>query len=129
MTRIHAVILSILSALVLSACGQGNAPAQGSALPRGGTLARGDVSPQSNAGTPPAPQATSDQNVLTKVKSTLDALPGVKSEQISVSVSQGVVTLVGPVDSPEQHQQIVRRVAQVDGVQSVVDDLQPIKGS
>ena len=64
-----------------------------------------------------------------QVKSALDAMPGVKSEQISVSVSQGVVTLVGPVDDSEQHKQIVRRVAQLDGVRQVVDDLQLIKGS
>jgi osmotically-inducible protein OsmY len=63
------------------------------------------------------------------VKSTLEAMQGVDSGQISVSVSQGIVTLVGPVDSPEQHQQIVRRVAQLDGVRQVVDDLQPTRGS
>ena len=122
MTRISTAILPILSALVLAACGQGNSPAQGS------------VSPQSNnAAAPSAPRASSDasgdQKVLTQVKSTLEAMQGVDSGQISVSVSQGIVTLVGPVDSPEQHQQIVRRVAQLDGVRQVVDDLQPTRGS
>lgn len=129
MTRIPAATLSILSALVLAACGQGNAPAQGSAAPQGGALAQGSVSPQGNAGAPPAAQQAGDQAVLARVKSTLDAMPGVKSEQISVEVSQGVVTLVGPVDDRAQHQQILQRVAQLDGVQSVVDDLQPAKGS
>lgn len=129
MTRIPAATLSILSALVLAACGQGNTPAQGSASPQGGTLAQGNVSPQGNAGAPPAAQQSGDQAVLARVKSTLDTMPGVKSEQISVEVSQGVVTLVGPVDNPEQHQQILQRVARLDGVQSVVDDLQLIKGS
>ena len=128
MKRIPAAILPILSALALAACGQGNTPAQGNAP------AQGSVSPQgNNAAAPSAPQASSDdssdQKVLTQVRSTLETLPGVDSGQISVSVSQGIVTLVGPVDSPEQEQKILQRVAQLEGVRSVVDDLQLAKGS
>ena len=122
MTRIPVAILSILFALFLAACGQANAPAQGGVSPQG-----------NNAAEAPAPQTSSDeagdQKVLAQVKSTLEALPGVDSAQISISVSQGIVTLVGPVNSAEQHQQILQRVAQLDGVRSVVDDMQPTKGS
>jgi len=124
MTRTHAITLSALLALGVSACGKtGNAPVQSEAdAPKPFAAAP-------SAQQPPAPQASSDENVQANVRSALAAVPGVNAEQISVTVSQGVVTLVGPVDGAEQKKQIVQLVSSIDGVRSVVDDLQPIKGS
>lgn len=125
MNRIPAASLSVLFALGVAACGQDSAP-------------RNEVSAQGNtsapaapaaAAAPAAPQASDDQAVASKVRTALESIPGVKSEQISVTVSDGAVTLVGPVESAQEHKQILARVSQLDGVKSVVDDLQPVKGS
>jgi hyperosmotically inducible protein len=67
--------------------------------------------------------AQSDLGLTTKVKSRLETERSINASQISVTTKKQVVTLSGPVDSPESKQRAVAMARKVDGVKDVVDDM------
>ena len=68
--------------------------------------------------------AVGDATITTKVKSAVLAEPGLKTLQIGVDTKDGVVTLSGTVDTPTLKDRAMQIAQQVDGVRSVVDNLQ-----
>jgi hyperosmotically inducible periplasmic protein len=82
------------------------------------------TSQQSPSSTPSSsnetvPGKVDDSWITTKVKSKLAAAKGVKSSDISVSTTDGVVTLTGTVASAKQRTRVEHLAKQVKGVKSV----------
>jgi hyperosmotically inducible periplasmic protein len=82
------------------------------------------TSQQSPSSTPSSsnetvPGKVDDSWITTKVKSQLAAAKGVKSSDISVSTTDGVVTLTGTVASAKQRTHVEHLAKQVKGVKSV----------
>ncbi len=67
---------------------------------------------------------TVDDTVIgSKIKAKLIAEPGVRSLNIDVDVTKGVVTLTGVTDKPEIKQKIMQIARDTDGVVRVVDNI------
>lgn len=64
-----------------------------------------------------------DSAVTTKVKSELLAAKDIKSTDISVETTHGVVLLTGEIDSKEQSERVTTIVRGIEGVKSVKNDL------
>lgn len=64
-----------------------------------------------------------DATITTKVKAALLAEPGLKSMQITVDTTNGVVTLSGSVDTPQLMTRATEVAQSVDGVKSVKNSL------
>jgi hyperosmotically inducible protein len=79
------------------------------------------AAPQSSASSSneTVPGKVDDSWITTKVKSKLAAAKGVKSSDISVSTTDGVVTLTGTVASSKQRGRVEHLAKQVKGVKSV----------
>jgi hyperosmotically inducible protein len=65
------------------------------------------------------PGKVDDSWITTKVKSKLAAAKGIKSSDISVNTTEGVVTLTGTVASSKQRTRVEHLAKQVKGVKSV----------
>ncbi|MBI3545772.1 MAG: BON domain-containing protein [Gammaproteobacteria bacterium] len=65
----------------------------------------------------------SDATITTKVKSAIIGEPGLKATQIEVDTVNGVVTLSGVVNAPQNADQAVRVAKTVEGVKSVNNKL------
>jgi hyperosmotically inducible protein len=65
------------------------------------------------------PGKVDDSWITTKVKSKLAAAKGIKSSDISVNTTDGVVTLTGTVASSKQRTRVEHLAKQVKGVKSV----------
>jgi len=65
------------------------------------------------------PDKTADAWITTKVKSEFGTTKGIKSTDISVSTSDGVVTLTGSTDTAQSKAKAVRVAQRVKGVKSV----------
>jgi osmotically-inducible protein OsmY len=65
-----------------------------------------------------------DATVTAKVKTALVAEPGLKAFAINVDTAGGVVTLKGTTDSQEHRQKAAQVASNVEGVQSVVNQLE-----
>lgn len=70
-----------------------------------------------------AGQAINDTEITAKVKSLLLNEPGLKSLNISVETSNGIVTLSGLADSQANINNAIKLAEKVPGVQSVSDKL------
>jgi hyperosmotically inducible protein len=84
----------------------------------------GSSAMQSSSSTPSSsnetvPGKVDDSWITTKVKSQLAAAKGVKSTDISVNTTDGVVTLTGTVASSKQRTHVEHIAKQVKGVKSV----------
>jgi len=82
------------------------------------------LSPATSASTPSSsnetvPGKVDDTWITTKVKSKLAAAKGVKASDISVSTTDGTVTLTGTATSAKEKSHAVRLTKQVKGVKSV----------
>lgn len=76
-----------------------------------------------------AAKALDDATTTALVKSALVAEPGLKALTIDVETTNGVVTLYGTTDTPENREKAVRVASKVEGVRSVQDKLVIVKGS
>jgi len=70
-----------------------------------------------------ASQSIDDGTITVKVKTAMLSDPALKPPQINVQTKDGVVTLVGAVDSQAQKEQATQVTQNVNGVKSVVDNL------
>jgi hyperosmotically inducible protein len=70
-----------------------------------------------------ATSAVGDATITASVKTALIAEPGLKALQIDVDTQNGVVTLSGTVDTPENKARAVQVAQGVTGVSSVKDNL------
>ena len=70
-----------------------------------------------------------DAAVTAKVKSALITEPDVKALAIDVNTQDGVVTLLGTVDSLAKRDKATQIASSVDGVKSVTNNLKIISGS
>lgn len=68
--------------------------------------------------------ATADARITTTIKAKLVADPDLSALSISVSTTDGRVTLSGSVSSPEKIAKAIRLAMGVDGVQEVVSTIQ-----
>jgi osmotically-inducible protein OsmY len=64
-----------------------------------------------------------DSVITTKVKAAFAEDPTVKATQVQVETFKGTVQLSGFVDSPDQEHRAVELAKQVQGVQSVKNDM------
>ena len=70
-----------------------------------------------------AGKAIDDAALTTKVKSALITAPGLKSGDIDVETTNGVVTLQGETDTAEQRQKAAQLASNVDGVRAVKNQI------
>jgi len=70
-----------------------------------------------------------DSALAAKVKAALSKDPGLRSIQVDVNAANGVVTLSGTTDTPAKSDQAARVALQVDGVQSVKNEMVVVRGS
>lgn len=70
-----------------------------------------------------AAQSIDDGTITVKVKTAMLSDPALKPLQINIQTKDGVVTLVGAVDSQAQKDQATQVTQSVNGVKSVVDNL------
>lgn len=82
-----------------------------------------DVAAQMRSQTQRVGDKISDAAITTKVKSAIIGEPGLKAMQIDVDTVDGVVTLSGTVNAPQNADQAVRVAQTVDGVKSVNNKL------
>jgi osmotically-inducible protein OsmY len=68
--------------------------------------------------------AAADTRVTTSIKAKLVKDPGLSAFRISVSTTDGVVTLSGSVDAPEQIRDAMKLALDTDGVREVISTLQ-----
>ena len=70
-----------------------------------------------------AGKAIDDATLTTKVKSALVTEPGLKSGDIDVDTTNGVVTLQGTADTAENRQKAAQVAANVEGVKAVKNQI------
>lgn len=75
-----------------------------------------------------AGKALDDATLATKVKSALITEPGLKSGDIKVEASGGIVTLQGTADTPESRQKAAQVASTVEGVRAVRNEI-VVKGT
>jgi len=76
-----------------------------------------------------APKPDPDAALAAKVKSALANDPELKMLPIDVRAANGAVTLYGTADNAKLRDKAVRAASRVDGVKSVNNNLQIVKGS
>ena len=64
-------------------------------------------------------EKVSDSAITAKVKTAMVAEPGLKSSKINVDTADGVVTLTGSVDTPQNLERASQVAQGIDGVKSV----------
>jgi osmotically-inducible protein OsmY len=113
------------TAVLASGCGQRSAtPTTGQTM----SSTADKVASATERATDKAATAVDDTAITTKVKSAVFAEPNLKSLQIGVDTKDGVVTLSGAVDTPDMKDRAMQIAQGVNGVRSVVDNLQ-VKGA
>jgi len=125
------ISISLLLALGLSACNKpGPAEQAGKKMDQVATDTEKKVSDTVNKAENKASEvgaktalAYDDTEITTKVKAELLAEPGLKSMQISVDTSKGVVTLTGTVDSKANSDKAKARTMAISGVKDVNNQL------
>jgi hyperosmotically inducible protein len=117
--RMSLVTALVASTAILAACGDSNNNSTASRADR----AADNVASATDRATTKAAVAVDDTAITTKVKAAVMAEPGLKTLDINVDTKNGVVTLVGTVQSPELKDRAVTLAQQVEGVRSVSDQL------
>ena len=125
------ISISLLLALGLSACNKpGPAEQAGKKMDQVATDTEKKVGDTVNKAENKASEvgaktalAYDDTEITTKVKAELLAEPGLKSMQISVDTSKGVVTLTGTVDSKANSDKAKARTMAISGVKDVNNQL------
>ena len=110
-TLIASGVMMAVAALPLTQAMSQNAPSSSSTQSSSAT--------PSSSSNETAPGKVDDSWITTKVKSKLAAAKGVKSSDISVNTTEGVVTLTGTVTSSKQKTHVEHLAKQVKGVKSV----------
>ncbi len=127
LARIPVVAAACAFALVLAACGdQTPPPAKTAAAPA--PVAAPQTQPET-AAPAPAPRPDPDAELAAKVKSALGEDGDLKMLPIDVRASNGAVTLYGTADNAGMKRKAAQVASKVDGVKSVVNNLQIVKGS
>ncbi len=85
----------------------------------GTAFAAGTPMPEGNAADQKSEQPISDTWITTKVKADLAATDGVSSTDISVETTNGVVTLIGVLDSKTAVDKAIATAKGIKGVKSV----------
>jgi len=123
--RTFTVVVLMLSAIGLAACGrqgsQGSGPAEtaGRNVDQAAQTAGNAVDKAAvNTG-----QALSDTAITSKVKAAILAEPGLKVLQINVETTNGKVTLTGTVNSQRNSDKAVAIAGNVEGVKGVSNRL------
>jgi len=121
--------LLVAAALALTACGNNNAPANKAV----------DVTPPQSALQPPTEpsggkpadtaKADPDAELAAKIKSAFANDPDLKMLPIDIRASNGAVTLYGTADNARLRDKAVNTASKVDGVKTVSNNLQIVKGS
>ena len=89
------------------------------ALPFNQVMAQGAAPMQKSSDNQTVPDKAADAWITTKVKSEFGTTKGIKATDISVSTSDGVVTLTGTVSSQDEKMHAERVAQLVKGVKSV----------
>jgi hypothetical protein len=121
--------LLFAAALALTACGNNNAPAN---KPVDVTPPQSALQPatEPSGGKPAdAAKADPDAELAAKIKSAFANDPDLKMLPIDIRASNGAVTLYGTADSAKLRDKAVNTASKVDGVKSVSNNLQIVKGS
>lgn len=120
--RTAMVMTAMLSAIGLTACGrQGSGPAEtaGKNVDQAAqTVGNAVDNAATNTG-----QALSDTAITSKVKAAIFAEPGLKTLQINVETTNGMVTLTGTVNSQRNSDKAVAIAGNVEGVKGVSNRL------
>jgi BON domain len=139
--RFLTVATAAALAAQLAACGQSNHPLQqpssqllsstAGTAPRGGFVdpARQKASPSLPTLESPIGGPARDAAVTERVKHAIDKVPDVNAAGIEVATTDGVVTLYGAVEVPNEREKVASVASGVDGVRSVVNNLIVIRGS
>lgn len=134
MKRNSYVIAAVLAAATLAACDkdptpQADADRKAGAAPEQAAKQAEDfvnaVTPR--AATTSAPAA--DSELSNKVRQALTSNSDVKVGGVEVAAANGVVTLYGTVDAPEEKDRAALLAMEIEGVRSVVNRLVVVRGS
>ena len=82
-------------------------------------IAAGPLSPDGNPADQKSEQPVSDTWITTKVKADLATTDGVKSTEISVETTNGIVTLIGVLESQTAVEKAIAVAKSIKGVKSV----------
>ena len=130
------LLATLLTAAALGVAGCDQKPATNAESPRPPSAAPDSTARQgeqaASAGKPAESRTIAkpgDAALATKVKAAIVAEPGIKVKEIEVNAADGVVTLVGTVDSAADGHQAALRAMNVEGVRSVKNDLQVVPGA
>ena len=82
-------------------------------------VAAGPLAPDGNAADQKSEQPISDTWITTKVKADLATTEGVQSTEISVETTNGVVTLIGVLESSTAVEKAIAVAKGIKGVKSV----------
>jgi hypothetical protein len=129
--KLFTAILFALFAASLGGCGQDSPLSSGTEKASGVIEHRGDLPVKTEsvppAGVPYPVAAGSDAALTTRVKLALGDDPVLKTYSLDISVSQGIVTLFGTVDTMSDRIKAGDLALNVPGVQSVRNNIQLAK--
>ena len=130
LSRIPVVAAAFAFALVLAACGDQTTPSKTVEPVKTPPAPVATAQPQPEQAAPaPAPKPDPDAELAAKVKSALGEDGDLKMLPIDVRASNGAVTLYGTADNAGMKRKAAQVASKVDGVKSVVNNLQIVKGS
>jgi hyperosmotically inducible periplasmic protein len=135
MKQIKNVPISRLAALASCALALALAACDSSAPPKTATAASQPAVPPMTQPVPAAEKAAEaakpdpDAELAARIKSAFASDPDVKMLPIDVRAANGAVTLYGTADNAKLRDRAVRIASKVEGVKSVSDNLQIVKGS
>ena len=135
MQRLVPIACAAAFAAGLAACGEPYVPAEQAANPGGA------VSPEKSAkpvaefhssiapASPPAEAKLADTDLSNRVRQTLTSTAGMEIGGVEVAAADGVVTIYGTVEGPQEKNRAAMLAMSIDGVRSVVNNLVVIRSS
>jgi len=126
------VASSCALALALAACSDRGAPSTKTAdvtPPQTAPAAQAAPADAAPAKTAEAAKPDPDTQLAAKVKSAFASDPDLKMLPIDIRAANGAVTLYGTADNAKLRDKAVRIASGIDGVRTVSDNLQIVKGS
>jgi len=115
-------------ALALAACGDQGTPAKTVEPVKTAPVAAPQPQPI-RAAPAPAPKPDPDAELAAKVKSAFGADNDLRMLPIDIRASNGAVTLYGTADNARMKRKAAQVASKVEGVKSVANNLQIVKGS
>lgn len=114
------ILAAFLLTAYVSACGEAPPPAKPAAKA---------PEPKVEAKAPEAPKADPDKDLARRVKRVLEDEAKIQAAGIDVTAKDGAVTLWGTATSVEEMRRAAQAAAKVDGVKSVDNRIQVVRGS